>query len=229
MARGKIGQSNGKLVDTWHYEYQGIPQGDVIEDDEDLKPSKLMVKGIKVAVQLFIHKKFKASDTPPLEVKEVFFTVKCKEPKFSLQGSDIESLRAAMWEHLDDHFKVNWERYYLVKIEDRRPYEGSGSGLCFSYSDIWKGTAWDGSLLMKEYKYRDTVISPWPGEFVDQSGKVIACIPRNQANTEALEAFSKKVDLLREFLADFLRPDRIMQTLANLGGIPFLPGGKNEE
>lgn len=226
MARGKIGQSNGKLVDTWYYEYQGIPQV-ALEEEEQAKPA--MVTGIKVVVCLYIHKKFKASNKPPLEAKEVFFTVECKEPKFSLTGTDIEVLRAAMWEHLDEHFSVKWELNFLVRIDDRKPYEGSGTGLVFSYSTVWKGTAWDGSLLLKEYKYRDTIISPWPGEFTDQNGNVIACIPYNDENKEALEAFSKKIEQLREFLASFLRPEQIMKTLANLGGIPFLPNVENQD
>lgn len=84
-------QSNGKLVDTWWYEYTGVP---VKQDGEpEAKP-------IKVAVKLYIVKKFKG-DTPPLATKEVWFELVCENPEFNLKGPDVEALRAVMWGELD--------------------------------------------------------------------------------------------------------------------------------
>jgi len=217
MPRGKIsGRTSGKLVDTWTYEYQGIHNPD---DEHDSQ----RVKGIKVAIELRLHKKFKESAEPPLETSSVWFTVTCQDPAIKLTGSDIESLRAAMWGQLDDRFKVRWEEYYLVQVSPQGPYEGMGSGLSYSYTRVEKGVAWDGTELMREYRaYKGFEIKPWPGAFTDKQGRVIACIPATEQNTQALERFAEGVTTLRKTLADYLRPEQIVQTLANLSSIPLL-------
>ncbi len=218
--------SNGKLLDTWYYEYQGIP-GDHVED-EDERPEPT-VKAIKVPVKLYLFKKFKG-ETPPLSVDEVWFEVVCDNPDFSIKGSDIEALRAAMWEHLNEHYKVKWERYYLVEIDHRAPYSGIGTGLVFGYETVYKGTAFDGTLLLKQYQYsRGEVISPWPGEFRDERGRVLACIPATDTNEKALEEFGKRIDLLREKLIDLVRPDQIEHTLLTLSTNKLLPEPEPEK
>ena len=227
MAKTKS-HSNGKLIDTWYYEYEGIPSDPEMDDDENAKRPEPKVKDIKVPVKLYLYKKFK-SDTPPLSVSEVWFGVECATPEIDLQGSDIEALRAAMWEHLDKHYEVRWETYYLVEIRQNGPYSGMGTGLTFGYDTVSKGTAFDGTLLLKQYQYsRGFVISPWPGEFRDRQGTVIACIPSNDLTRSALEAFSKRIDLLREKLVDLVRPEEIEQTLLNLSYMNLLPAPSDE-
>jgi hypothetical protein len=227
--------SKGKLVDTWYFEYNGIPGEDPDRDPEDdeggeepkLKPAP-KVEGIKVPIELRLHKKFADSAKPPQATKEVWFTVSCKNPVLSFTGSDIEALRCAMWAKLSKHFEVKWEDYFLVRIDHSRVYEGIGTGLTFSYDTIWKGTAWDGSLLLKQYRRfgsGNPEIRPWPGEFRDERGSVVACIPGTKENRAALEEFRKKIDLLRERLADYLRPDRIIETLLTLASIKLLSKG----
>lgn len=247
MPRGKIsGRAGGKLIDTWYYQYEGVEmqeqtrktaaaEEEGLEADEaiqrDLRSSATQ---IKVAVKVFLHKKFQESDAPPLATKEVWFTVECEKPEFTLEGPDIEALRAAMWEKLDDHFKVKWERYYKVQMS---PGYGSGYGLQFEYASIDKGTAWDGTLLMREYEYRNgRVIRPWPGEFRDGQGMLLACIPATPENTRYLQEFGERIGALRRVLADFLRPDVIMKTLMNLNSVGLLPraeeidkGGQNND
>lgn len=220
MPRGKISQrSGGKLVDTWTYEYQGVEEP--LADDADVDAVRhLHAKGIKVPIKLILHKKFKESERPPLETKEVWFSVECDKPKFSVSGPDIEALRASMWEHLDKHFAVRWERYFKVNIG----HAYTAVGLTFEYRDVEKGTAWDGSLLLREYEFsRGRIIRPWPGEFRDGQGKVMACIPATPENEAALKEFADRIHELRKRLADFLRPDQIMQTLANLSAVALLP------
>jgi hypothetical protein len=234
MPRGKISSSPGKgaLVATWHYEYKGIPQDEVAEDpEEDRKPSPKKVKGIKVEVELRLHKKFADSADPPLAVREVWFTLTCKNPKISFEGSDIEALRVAMWDRLDKQFEVKWEDYYLVQIRPENAYTGIGTGFVFFYSTVYKGTAWDGTLLLREWdRYQSKeIIKPWPGEFTDKNEKVIACIPATKENREALEEFRKRIDLLREKLADYLRPDIIEQTLLQMSRLRLLPMDSDSE
>lgn len=214
--------AKGKLVDTWYYEYSGIPAHQSDDPEEDQKSPK--VQPIKVAIKLYLHKEF-TGDEPPLSTKEVHFTVQCDNPKFAIAGSDIEALRAAMWEHLDEHYAVTWEKWYLVEIRYNGPYEGIGSGLTFGYKDVERGVAYDGSVLLRERKWgmRQEVISPWPGEFRDKRGDVIACIPATPQNSKAMKEFAARIDVLREKLVELVRPEQIMKTIATLSGIPLLP------
>ena len=219
-------RSNGKILDTWYYEYEGIPSE--VEDDVEEQPAP-KVQAIKVTIKLSIYKKLNSA-TPPLAVSEVWFGVECEKPEFFLTGSDIEALRAAMWEKLDEHFAVKWENYFLVEIRHDHPYSGLGTGLTYGYETVEKGTAFDGTLLLRKREWsRGDVISVWPGEFRDQRGNVIACIPSNEMNRKALEEFGKRIDILREKLIDLVRPDTIEQTLLNLAHNNLLPPAPEEE
>ena len=220
-------RSNGKLIDTWYYEYEGIPS-DTPEDVDEEQPAP-KVQAIKVPIKLSIFKKFNSA-TPPLAVSEVWFGVECEKPEFFLTGSDIEALRAAMWEKLDEHFAVKWENYYLVEIRHDHPYQDIGTGLVYGYETVEKGTAFDGTLLLRKREWsRGDVISPWPGEFRDERGNVIACVPCSDVNRKALEEFGKRIDLLREKLIDLVRPDAIEQTLFNLTCNNFLLPAPEDE
>lgn len=216
MARQKSNNegSGGKLLDTWIYEYKGVTEYDNGPEGEARKT----VEPKKVEIELRLIKEFENSAQPPLATKSVCFVVTCKEADIKLKGTDIESLRAAMWEKLDARYEVKWERYYLVRIRPESPYEGVGTGFTFSFDWVEKGVAWDGTLLLRErprYSGGDR-ISPWPGEFRDKNGKVMACIPETEANTKALKEFRDRIDELRERLAGFLKPEQILRTLANL-------------
>jgi hypothetical protein len=46
---------------------------------------------------------------------------------------------------------------------------------------------------------------------------------RQNSNREALEEFGKRIDALRERLADYLKPQHIMKTLTGLNGLALLP------
>lgn len=242
MARGKIaGRKGEKLLDTWYYQYVGVPkeveanspldndddEARVIEpeDDDEIRKALWAQAGqVKVAINLYLHKKFEDSVTPPMATKEVWFSLKCEKPEFEVTGADIECLRVAMWEKLDAHFAIKWERYFKVQITPGY----SGYGLNFEYTSVEKGTAWDGTLLLREFEYRNgRVIRPWPGEFRDGQGRVPACIPDTPENQRALEEFGARIHDLRRKLADFLRPDVIMNTLSNLSSIALLSSSSN--
>jgi hypothetical protein len=214
MPRGKKRESSGKVVDTWYYEYTGIIEG----ADAETAPSQ-----IKVPVYLVIFKKFDESSEPPMGVNEVWFEVQCPKFGFQIHGTDIEVLRTAMWNKLDKQFEIKWEQYYLVQITRQSPYFGLGTGLAFTYQSVAKGTAWDGSFLLRKQEYGHRHVERWPGAFADRHGNVVACIPDTEENTEALRRFSEKIDELRNLLADYLRPEKIMETLLNLAGVFQLP------
>ena len=70
---------------------------------------------------------------------------------------------------------------------------------------------------------------PWPGEFTDKNGKVVACIVASTENTKALEEFAERVNALRKKLADLLKPDNITLTLMNLSSNSLLPAPAAKE
>jgi len=203
MPRGKPSFTKGKVVDRWTYEYTGLADDDGQEH----------VTSRKVEIVLKLHKKLAESNRPPMATKEVWFSVECAEPEIKLSGSDVEALRAAMWEQLDDAFEVKWSRYFLVQIT-----QAIGMAtLVFDYTRVEKGVAHDGALLLRRHDLgARSRIEPWPGKFKNSQGKVIACIEATDANREALEEFAKNVDELRKKLQEFLMPQNIEWTLANL-------------
>jgi len=214
-----------KLVDKWVYKYEGIDDPDA--DGEGADGKKVKEKIVEVEVRLI--KESVETDEAPYPLKSVKFEVSCKMPAFRFAGTDIESLRLAAWAELDKAFAIRWERYFLVRVDPSRVYEGLGAGLTYSYNDVEKGTAHDGTLLLREvsrgtYKY---VIKPWPGEFKDARGHVMACIPATKENEAALEQFAEAVHATRRRIADYLRPETIVQTLANLSQVRLSLAGPN--
>ena len=222
--------SGGKLLDVWHYEYEGVvQQGGVNEDGEPIKLHQVTVK--KVAVELRLIKKFADSDKPPLVVKEVWFRVVCPELRWKIEGTDVELLRKEMFGRLDKHYEVKWEAYYLVTVSHHAPYyKGIGTGIEFIYERVEKGLAYDGTLLLRHRQWGGNErIVAWPGEFQDDQGKTIACIPATTQNTEALEEFAERVNALRRKLASLLTPDKIMKTLQTMSSNPLLPAPEPEK
>lgn len=229
-----------RVIDTWYYKVKDVEFQDeefVREDDREpdgrkYKEVKTRVRNKTVKVELIMEKTTKQSEEAPHPLDTVKFELRCSEIEQKLEGTDIEALRAAMWAMLDKKFEIKWERYYLVEVERQHPYRGSGAGLMFSYKDIHKGTTWDGKTLMKIWRggaYGNSDrIEPWPGEFTNKAGKVIACIPDTEMNRAALEEFSRRIDELRKRLSEFLTPERIMETLTNMAGMALLPPASKE-
>lgn len=212
--------SNGKLIDTWIYEFPALVQ----HSDDDEGAPRHTVAAKKVPVELRLIKRFTGS-TPPLATGEVEFLVVVKDTEdIKFRGTDIEALRVALWDQLDERYKTQWHEYFLVQVTPEAFYDGIGTGLAFGYSNVEKGIAWDGTLLLRQRRWGgETEIKPWPGEFRDKNGKVLACIPATTQNRKSLEEFRARIDVLRKRLADYLRPDQIMQTLANLSQNMLLP------
>lgn len=204
----------GTLVDTWVYDatYSATEEG----RDEPERRTR------KVSVELRLVKDFEgASEAPPMATRAVRFVVACKDIDLRLEGTDIEALRKAMWERLDARYAIAWEGWLLVKVDHRAPYEGSGTGFVFSRQRVERGVAFDGSVLLREYVTfgeRGYRVTAWPEQFKEKNGRTLACIPETPGNVEALDEFGRRIDAMRRQLAEFLRPDAILETLANIQG-----------
>lgn len=237
---GETRHNPDRVIDTWIYKVKDVEfetreyveggEEDTDERGRDTRPRseryefrKQRVKNKLVKVELRYCKETLQSDEPPHPTKNVSFEVYCDELDLKMAGTDIEALRAAVWERLDKRFEIKWEAFFLVTVNRERPWHGDGTGMMFSYDVVYRGTTWDGKFLLKQYDGSEFKIKPWPGEFTDKGGNVLACIPVTDMNREALEQFAKRIDILRGKLADFLRPENILQTLANLSGLALLP------
>lgn len=210
-------KTQGKLVDTWVYAYRGLEQPQEAGEDT---PRKKLVTDQRVQLNVYLIKEQTPLSSPPHLTAGVHFRVECDNPKVHLTGTDIELLRKEAFALCDDRFKTTWTPYYLVEVRPEHPFRGQGAGLSFGYRQIEKGIAWDGTELLKDrdwnarsYEYK---IEAWPGDFTNQAGKVIACIPKTAENDAALEEFSRRIGKLRENIAALLEPKVILETLAHL-------------
>jgi hypothetical protein len=229
-----------KLIDSWTYKVKDVDierldyvtpedgEGSGDRQFEDKYRSRTeKVKNKLVTVNVFIIKTARQSEEPPHPLDTVRMTVECPELQITIEGTDIVAMKDAMWSMLDKKFEIAWERYYQVQVEKARIYsEHDGTAIQVIWSDIYKGKTWDGKRLLRRWRGHSYEIEPWPGAFQDENGKTMACIPATEENRAALNEFCARVDLLREKLADFLRPDVIQQNLQRLSACALLPTPK---
>lgn len=241
MARHKSSNGAGVLVDTWYWTYKGVEselgkhlRGREAQEEGDdplneaPEQAPLLVKDQKVAIEVRLLKEFAQGDSVPASVKAVEFVAINKDLNLRVQGTDIEAIRVAVWSKLEAEFKIEWEPYLLIEIDrEGRYYRGRSEGFSLTEITVYKGVARDGTVLLREYdsgrtssiyKYR-----PWPGEYQTTNGKVVACIPATKANEESMENFRARINELRQRLEDMVKPDVILQTLANLSASNLLP------
>lgn len=221
--------TKGKLVDTWTYAYKGADQPSV--DEGELGP--LLVKDKKVSLRVLLVKDQKALTEPPHLTAGVRFRVECDDPHLVLMGTDIEPLRKEAFALCDARYATKWEPWYLVEVIQNTPYQGNGGGFVFQYRDVHRGVAWDGTVLLKDREWNacsyESKITPWPGVFTNQRGRVIACIPATEANTAALKEFDRRIQELRKALEELLTPDTIAETLLHLSSLTLLPPATTEK
>lgn len=204
-------KTSGKVVDQWCWVR---PDGGKVLIDLRLvkrqDESNILVQGTTREDR----------NKPPYPTIGTEFYVEMDDPQLYVKGTDCEAIRRTVFSALDKRYAIQWEKYYLVEIRPERPYHGLGSGFCLTYSDIEKGTTFDGKELKREYSYHRREYSyhvePWPGEFRDREGKVQACIPATPENEKALKEFTRRIEELREAMKKFLSPELIQQTLADL-------------
>lgn len=227
-----------RLVDSWTYKVKDVEierldfippedgdyRGDERDFDEKHNRHKEHIKNKLVTVNVYMIKTSRQSEEPPHPLDTVRMEIDCPELSIKIDGTDIEAMKDTMWSMLDKKFEITWERYYQVEVIKSRIWsEKDGVGMEIVYSDIYKGTTWDGKPLLKRWRGHNYHIEPWPGAFKDENGKVMACIPATEQNKAALEEFCARVDTLREKLADFLRPDVIQENLLRLAACALLP------
>jgi hypothetical protein len=221
---------SGKLIDTWVYDVESVFEEEAVvdPDDPEAPPQKQTVILKKIEMEVRMEKAGEDSAAPPYPIKDVKFVVTCNDPKFRIEGTDIEEIRGAAYSRVAEHFEIKWEKYYLVEVDHQRPWSSAdGTGFIFSYREVYRGVTLDNKVLKREmkrlYGQYDWEITTWPGRFTTKGGKVIACIPANDANSDALEQFGKRIDTLRELIEDALRPEAIEETLSNLAKSHLLP------
>lgn len=233
--------TNRKKVDTWYFSVDDVMakqiqsrakvSGDEDEDEAPKMETVQVMQERKIAVDLFMEKETEEVRTPPHPLEKVKFIAKCRIKEYNLnieiEGTDIESIRAAVWSELDSRFEISWHDYYKVHLDASSIYTGVGDGLSFYYDTVWKGITWEGKELLKQWSrnrssdsYYD--IRPWPGRFSDRNGNVIACIPRNDMTEKALEEFKGKIGKMRELLKQYLTPENIMATLTGVSNLKLL-------
>lgn len=218
MARGDISRSGGmgKLVDKLPYE--------VIQVDG--------CEPVRLEIQVYMSKRFGHSEGSRKPVIGAQFHLRCEDE--GIDGTDIDACIAAMRARLDRRYAIRWENWFKVRIEPVRNYgQCEGTGLELKWERVQRGTAMDGTVLMREYVGRDAQIwkiRPWPDYFRDKSGRTLACIPETDANVEALEAFKERIDEMRRALSHFVSPEHIEKTLAAIssGGMKFLSAPNGE-
>lgn len=247
MGRRSNSGRDGTLVDTWTWKYRGVEEeisahlrgeeedphgaeGDM-RRGEDKRSLLVKEQVIKIEVRLL---KNLADEDLPRTVKSVEFAVICRELDIRLVGSDIEALRVALWAKLEKAHEIAWERWYLVQIASAQSFVGDlETGFALSQNTVYRGVASDGTVLLREYERGRTFgpwrYKPWPAEYEDRGGHVLACIPATEANDAALAEFRSRILELQRRLSDLVKPAVIFQTLANLSavGLPA-PEGRAE-
>ena len=233
MARGQT-QNNGEgvLVDTIYYESAGVTltekAAEALALDHSLEANDVKVGQVKIPIEVRLRKSFKSGGGTNRSVNQLQFSLVCRTPHIVLRGTDIETLRLAMWAELDKSTAIKWEPYLLITIEPALNYgEGISEGLRLEERTVWKGTTQQGYEMLREMGRgrldHGWIYRPWPGAFTDKAGRVTACIPGTPENNAALEEFRERIRTLRSRLQDLVRPETIVSTLANLSSIPLLP------
>ena len=239
---GEIRHLPEKLIDTWTYKVKDIEldtlervplEGEDPENveyvadkrsyEDKYRIGKKRIKNKHVTVNVYMVKRTLQSEEPPHPLEDARLIIRCPELDVKIEGTDIEAMKATMWSMLDKKFEIVWERFYQVQVLKSRIYNGEGTGLEIVYEDVYKGTTWDGKMLIKRWRGHEYKIDVWPGAFKDEHGRVMACIAATEENRDAMKEFCRRVDMLRDKLAEFLKPEVIQQSLTMLAGFALLP------
>lgn len=215
MARGDITHSpgKGKKIGTFPYDVEQEVDGKVISR--------------KIEIEVYMQSKYGHSDTSPKPVVATQFYTRCGE--FEEWGTDLNACLQAMRGKLDRKYKIHWERWLLVRVDPARVYGGIGAGVELSWTDVERGVTLDGDVLLRRYNVHGDFnnkweISPWPEQYRDKNGKVVSCIKATEENQAALDEFAGKLRELTKTLANFVAPENIEETLAQItsGGLKLL-------
>ena len=201
---------HGKKIDTLHY--------DLVSPAGGAKKT--------VEMHLFMVKEFKG-DEPPYETTGLSFSLRCDEPEMSVTGTDPNILVSALRSRLDRALAIDWQSWFIVKVDPNHPYRGEGRGFTMSWEEVMRGTDHEGRDLMRQRDIHrhEWVVEAWPETFRDRAGRTLAAVRGTPENEAALRDFAARIDSLRKQLALFVMPDNIEKTLAAIaaGGFAALP------
>ena len=162
----------------------------------------------------------------PQQTQEVQFGVEFDKPAICLWSTDIEALRAAVMDALADHYKIKWESYWIVEVEEAfRVYDDNGAGIGMSWHEVEIGKTPDGEVVHRVsvgYGRSGTDITKgWPNlnYGTKRRDHVRSLIKATDANTKALEQFAERLTQLRDRMMEFLHPEKIQANLAQLAGL----------
>jgi hypothetical protein len=231
MAKARLTKSPGKgsKIDTFHYDIKQVTEEEPPTDNEDDFPKDRVINR-KVAIDLYLVKQFSVDPDlpPPAAVTDVSLRLHCPETNDEVIGTDLSAMLTDMRAKLDVRFRIEWKRWFLVRIDPSRAYSGNGDGLLLSWEEIQRGVAYDGSVLQRRYDSYASLhankwkVSTWPKNFIEK-GRMLAAIEATEANERALELAKKQIAELREMLVQRVGPKLIEQTLNTLtGGGNFL-------
>lgn len=220
MARGQISHSPGK----------GKKMAPFPFDVEQEVNGRVVAR--KVLINAWLQSRYDDKSEPPKAVVATQFYLECEGDEE--YGTDLNACLKAMRAKLDRRYRIDWQRWLMVRIDSDRIFDGTGAGVTLSWTNIDRGVTLDGDVLMRKFNAWGDFnnrweTSPWPEVFKDKNGRVVACIEASESNTLALEAFARKLDDLRKTLAQFVAPDRIHDTLALISSGELQLLGRNKD
>lgn len=142
-----------------------------------------------------------------------------EEEPDSIEATDIEILRAAVMDKLDQEHELEWERWYLVKVTDGYCNDMDEIGLKLEWEPVCIAELPDGRKVhrMEGYRRTDNIRDgvPETGPGNRRRDGMTSLILATDENHKALLALRDRMIEVRELMMKFMAPDKIEQTLAS--------------
>lgn len=224
--------SDGKVIDTWHY----VGKYHANTDTEIALPVRLC----------------KAEDPRNNQPRNRGGTFQTREVRFKIElpenapgaprtfeGTDIEILREAVFDYLDDQSEGSWTTYFRVVVAgSNRTWdkEDMSRELTISYDTIEVTKRSNGKWMYREegyrsrYDYHDGL--PWEskeGRSRPRDDRSICYVLGTDENEEALKSFLKQIDTLREKISGFLTATPVITDFVNMAAQLALPAPKGKK
>ena len=199
---------NGKLITTWKW---ASKSGKVVEI-----PVRMSADTADGPVSTEENKRGWKTLRHRITDKVRFGVFLDKPKKIEVVGTDIEVIRKTVFAMLGEVYELNWEPYYIVKLEESDPWDDEGAGFRLEYEEIEMAQE-DGKWMWRRQRMRGYTVEDGQPETgrSDDGSVTTAVVPATEGNTAALESLSKQIRKLREHVSEFFTPDKIQQTLKN--------------
>lgn len=188
---------DGKLIDKWCYH---VPT--TIEGKIGTRVVNLEVRLKNTNIQ---------SRNKPAEVFSTSFVVTCKELNISAHGTDIEAIRAAVWNKLDGRFESKIENLIMIRTNKEAFHKDIKKTRCFSLdfkvTKVRRLTMKDGSRFMIDDVYYRTsqYLQTW-NDFIKRYNEDTVFLSDTSENNIAIESFMNQLSALHGKLSEFLTP-----------------------